>query len=79
MHATTTTKETVEAKRIIEQRVVTLWREFAQRHINDAGMTGAEIDVLTKVAAILEEVSHPIVKRVREIACNHQLIESWMI
>jgi hypothetical protein len=53
--------------------------EFAQRHINDDGMTGAEIDVLTKVAALLEEVSHPIVNRVREIACNHQLIESWMI
>jgi hypothetical protein len=79
MHATTTTKETVEAEKIIEQRVVTLWREFAQRHINDDGMTGAEIDVLTKVAALLEEVSHPIVNKIREIACNHQLIESLMI
>jgi hypothetical protein len=75
----TTTKDAVEAKNITEQRVVTLWREFAQLHINDDGMTGAEIDVLTKVAAFLEETSHPIVNRIREIACNHQLIEGWML
>jgi hypothetical protein len=42
-------------------------------------MTGAEIDVLTEVAAFLEETSYPIVNRIREIACNHQLIESWML
>jgi hypothetical protein len=78
MHATTT-KETVEAKTITEQRVVILWRQFVQCHLNDEGMTGAEIDVLTKAAALLEETSHPIVNRIREIACNHQLIESWML
>jgi hypothetical protein len=78
MHATTT-KERVEANNIIEQRVVILWREFAQSHLSDEGMTGAEIDVLAKVSAFLEETSHPIVNRIREIACNHQLIESWML
>jgi hypothetical protein len=57
---------------------VKLWRQFAGEHVNDAGMSGAEIEILT-TAASLDEASHPIVNRIREIACNHQLIEGWML
>jgi hypothetical protein len=63
---------------IAKHLYVKLWRQFASEHVNDAGMAGAEMEILTN-AEFLDEASHPIVNRIREIACNHQLIEGWML
>jgi hypothetical protein len=54
-----------------------LWRGFAANHINNVDMTRAEIEALT-IAAFDQEVSDRVVERIRQIAVNHQLIESWM-
>jgi hypothetical protein len=55
------------------------WQEFASCHINDEGMTGAEIEALTKATSPKEEESDLVVDRLRAIAVNHQLVESWML
>ena len=80
MYATTTkermeAKKRADAKNIAQQRVVILWREFAQRHLSDEGMTGAEIDVLTEVAACLEETSQ-LVERRDEESMAHRKVSS---
>ena len=68
-----------EAKEIVEQADLRRWQELASCHINDEGMTGAEIEALTKATFHKEEESDLVVDRLRVIAVNHQLVESWML
>ena len=67
------------AKEIVDREDLRRWQEFACCHINDEGMTGAEIEALTKATSHKEEGSDLVVDRIRQIAVNHQLVESWML
>ena len=46
---------------------------------NNEGMRGAEIEALAKATSHKEEESDLVVDRIRQIAVNHQLVESWML
>jgi hypothetical protein len=68
-----------QANEIVERDDLKRWREFACCHINDEGMTGAEIEALTRATSHKYEESDCVVDRIRQIAVNHQLVEVWML